>query len=133
MVWDDLDYEPERFLPDGNTRETADPVAVNLDLLETYKRLIGLRQQYPALSLGDFQTLLTDDQQQIYAYSRSLAGQTVIVALNNTRQAQTVELEVSAAGTVTDVLNDNAQYPVEDGKIRVSLAPLWGAILLKDE
>ncbi len=31
---------------------------------------------------------------------------------------------------VTDVLNDNAQYPVEDGKIRVSLAPLWGTILV---
>ncbi|MCB9100320.1 MAG: alpha-glucosidase C-terminal domain-containing protein [Anaerolineales bacterium] len=133
MVWADLDYEPERFLPDGTTRATADPVAVNLDLLNTYQRLIAIRHQYPALSLGDFQTLLTDDQPQIYAYRRRFGGQTVIVALNNTRQAQTVELEAPAAGTVTDVLNDQAQYPVEGGKIRVSLPPLWGAILLKDE
>ena len=95
MVWDDLEYAPEAYLPDGTTRATPDVVEVNVDLLQTYKRLIHLRHRFPALSLGDFRTLITDDANQVYAYSRTFEDQTLIVALNNTRHAQSVKLDIT--------------------------------------
>lgn len=129
MLWDDLVYEPEVYLPDGSKREIPDPVEVNTDLYQTYKKLIWLRHQYPALSLGDFQTVLTDDEKQVYAYRRSLDGQTLLVALNNTRQTQQVELDTPTAERLIDVLNDGVEYTVSEGKVMLELRPLWGAIL----
>lgn len=133
MLWDDLVYEPEAYLPNGSKRETSDSVEVNTDLYQTYKKLIRLRHQYPALSLGGFQTVLTDDTKQVYAYRRSLDGQTLLVALNNTRQAQQVELETPAAARLNDVLNEGAEYTASAGKVSLVLPPLWGVVLLKVE
>jgi glycosidase len=129
MVWDDLQYQPEACLPDGTTRATPDTVEVNIDLRQTYKGLIRIRHQYPALSLGDFQTLLTDDRNQIYAYLRHWEDQAMVIALNNTRQTQTVELNVPGTGSLRDVLNNDAEYSIRAGKVQVSLPRLWGAIL----
>jgi glycosidase len=132
MVWADIKYQPEVYLPNGNIRETPDVVEVNTDLLQTYKTLIHIRHQYPALSLGDFETLLTDDQHEIYAYRRTVDEQTVIIALNNRRQTQQVGLNLAGARKVTDVLNNDAEYDVLDGKVRLHLSPLWGSILVAD-
>jgi glycosidase len=132
MVWDDMQYQPECYLPDGTTHETPDTVEVNIDLLQTYRKLIRIRHQHPALSLGDFQTLLVDNQNQIYAYRRSFEGQIAIIALNNTRQTRLVELNIASTGTLKDVLNNNAEQPTQDGKVRLSLAPLWGSILVAE-
>ena len=128
MVWDDLTYAPEAYLPDGTKRATPDTVAVNADLLRTYKTLIRIRHQYPALRVGDFQTLLADDARQIYAYRRQFEGQTLIVALNNTRQPQQVTLEIPGAARVQDALRDNAECVVNNGKVTLELPPLWGVI-----
>ena len=75
-----MGYQPEVCLPDGTLRETPDTVDVNNDLFQTYKRLIHLRRHYPTLSLGGFQTILTDDRREIYVYSRSFQAQALIVA-----------------------------------------------------
>lgn len=128
MVWDDLTYAPEVFLPDGSRRATPDSVSVNADLLLTYRKLIHLRHRYPALSLGDFQTLLADDERQIYVFRRSHAGQSLIVALNNQRQSQPLTLNLPAVETVVDVLNGEA-YNVLTGVVTLELRPLWGAVL----
>jgi len=57
--------------------ESADPQSV----LSYYKSLIKLRNQTPALLEGDFQPLL-EDHEQIFAFKRTLANQTWIVAVN---------------------------------------------------
>ncbi len=130
MVWDDLAYEPETHLPDGTLRQIPNVVEANTDLLETYKTLIHIRHRYPALRLGDFQTLLTDDENQIYVYQRSLENQTLVVALNNTRQVQRLDLETPAAGLFRDVLHDSAEFALKEEKITLELKPLWGVILI---
>jgi cyclomaltodextrinase / maltogenic alpha-amylase / neopullulanase len=128
MVWDDLAYVPEVFLPDGSRRAVPDTVEVNQDLLATYKLLIHLRNTHPALSLGDFQTLRTDDANQVYIYRRSYAGETLVVALNNTRQEQEIEVDVPD-GRVVDILQGVKEYIAQQGKVLVHLPALWGAIL----
>jgi glycosidase len=130
MVWDDLEYEPEVVLPDGNRRANPDTVEVNRDLLQTYQRLIRIRRQHPALSLGDFQTLLTDDERQIYAFRRGLEAQTVVVALNSADQPQQLELQAAGVAAWTDVLNGGAEQLPQDGKVRLQLAPRWGSVLV---
>ena len=82
------------------------------------------------MSLGDFQTLLADDKNQIYVYRRCLEEQTLIVALNNTRRAQQIALDIPATGCLKDVLHDSAEYTVQEGKVALELQPLWGAILV---
>lgn len=129
MVWDDLTYAPEACRPDGSIAEPPDSVAVNHDLLQTYKQLIALRRSLPALSLGEFETLLIDDARQIYAYRRSLPEQQVIVALNNTRQTQQVVLALPDTASVRDQLH-NVVYPVHNGQVVLTLPPLWGAVLV---
>ena len=130
MVWDDLRYEPEAALPDGHPRPAPDGVRVNRDLFQTYKTLIQIRRAYLALSLGAFETVLTDDTRQIYAYRRHLGEQTILVALNNTRAAQHVSIHVDGTTRATDVLNGSAPVHVASGAVELELAPLWGSILL---
>ncbi len=128
MVWDDLTYAPEICLPNGSQRATPEGVAVNADLLQTYKKLIHLRHSYPALSLGDFQTLLADDERQIYVFRRSYEDQRLIVALNNQRQSQQLALELPPVVTVVDVLNGRT-YNGQAGAVTLELRPLWGVVL----
>lgn len=132
MVWADMEYQPEVSLPDGTTRDTPDTVEVNTDLLQTYKTLIHIRHQYLALSLGDFETVLTDDQHEIYAYRRTFEEKTLVIALNSTRQTQQVELNLAGTGNVKDVLNNHSKYAMQDGKVRLPLSPLWGSILVAE-
>lgn len=103
-------------------------MAVNGDLFQTYKKLIQLRNQHSALSLGDFQTLLTDDEREIYVYRRSYAGQTLIVALNNKRHSQQLTLELPPGSSPVDLLNGES-YSAHAGKATIELRPLWGVVL----
>jgi len=130
MLWEDLQYSPESYNPDGTQRAEPDSVAVNTSLLQAYKRLIHLRNQHRALSLGDFQTLLIDDSRQLYAFRRSYGDQSLIVALNNTRRPQRAELHLAHGERLVDVLNGEEEYPVEAGSVSLPLQPLWGAVLL---
>jgi alpha-glucosidase len=46
-----------------------------------YRRLAELRRQVPALVAGDWKLLLEDDE-QIFAFERSLAGERVVTLAN---------------------------------------------------
>ncbi|MEC8733380.1 MAG: DUF3459 domain-containing protein, partial [Planctomycetota bacterium] len=56
--------------------------AVMPELLERYKRMIRLRNEHPALRRGSFQTLLTDDEQDLFVFLRAHEGEELLVALN---------------------------------------------------
>ncbi|MBK9053135.1 MAG: glycoside hydrolase family 13 protein [Chloroflexi bacterium] len=82
MVWRDLAYEPETTLPDGSPRPTPDEVTFDEALFASYQQLIRLRRQSPALRLGDYQTLLTDDARCLFAFARRYEEEEVLVVLN---------------------------------------------------
>jgi cyclomaltodextrinase / maltogenic alpha-amylase / neopullulanase len=52
----------------------------DLDVLDSYKRLISLRHQYPALRTGAYRVLYADET--VYVFSRVLDTQEIIVAVN---------------------------------------------------
>lgn len=130
MVWDDLTYDPEVCHPDGSKR-SPDTVQVEHDLLEHYRRLIHIRNDYPALQIGNFRTLITDDARGLYAFSRSYREQTVIVVLNNSPKPQTLNLELPDGIGLRDVLNDR-QYRATDGTLQTEIEPRWGVVLVNE-
>jgi maltose alpha-D-glucosyltransferase/alpha-amylase len=64
-------------------------------LLWWMKRLIALRQRFPALSRGTFEPL-TPDNQRVLAFIRSYDEQRILVAANLSRFTQYAELDLSA-------------------------------------
>ena len=82
MVWPDFEYEPETAHPHGKTRP-ADDVAFDTGLRDYYRILIRARRESPALSHGEFQTLLADDDRQVVAFARAAGDDEVVVVINN--------------------------------------------------
>ncbi|MGB9871949.1 MAG: alpha amylase N-terminal ig-like domain-containing protein [Anaerolineae bacterium] len=109
--------------------------------MDGYYALLGqARAAHPALRVGSFDTLLTDDAARIYAYGRRWISGTVadaaVVILNRDATTHPVVVDVSGylgAGTVlTDVLAGGTPYTISaDGRITVTnLAPMSGTLLV---
>jgi glycosidase len=47
-----------------------------------FRRAIAVRSAYPALRRGSIETVLTDDEQDVWVFIRKFEGQEVLVALN---------------------------------------------------
>lgn len=130
MIWEDMKYDDEVFLPDGSKKEKPDKVEVNKDLLEHYKKLIHIRNSHEALQLGDFNSLLCDDENEIYAFSRSYGDEYIVVVLNNSNEKHESKIEVEKEGTFVDLLNKDRTYEVKDRTLTVETDKKWGNILL---
>jgi alpha-glucosidase len=67
-------------------------------LLSFYRRMLDLRKNNPALIAGDYQSLTTGAEvdEQVLAFLRRTAEQTVLVAMNYSERAQ--ELDLAASG-----------------------------------
>jgi len=129
MIWEDMSYEDEVTLPDGSVKEIGDKVEVNKDLQAHYKKLIALRRELPALRTGSFETVLVDDQRQLYGFKRSLGGEDVFVVLNNSGERQ--EAALPAGGAWTDRLSGQEFRGEGPGPITVQLPPSSAAVLVR--
>lgn len=131
MIWEHLQYGDEALLPDQKPRAKADKVAADLDLLAHYRTCIRIRNQHPALRVGDFKTLLTDDAGSWYAFSRSTAAETVVVVLNNGDAAGTARIK-TGPGTWKDELGGKQTWVADrEGFITVPVDARWGAVLVR--
>jgi glycosidase len=131
MVWSDLKYDNEVCLPDQSKKEAADKVEFNKDTFTHYKKMISIRNKYPALQLGDFKTLLIDEKNEIYAFERTLDNQSIIIVLNNSLVNKSITLSTQHNEYYKDLLNEE-MIIVEDGKINFNLEGKWGRVLLKE-
>ena len=129
MVWDDLDYADEVFLPDGKKKPVPDKVVANKELFGHYRKLIALRNELESLRVGSFETLVTDDERQIYGFKRKLGEEEVVVLLNNAGEEQTVEFP--GGGGWRDRWNDSDAVSNDDGVVEVVLPRRGGAILVR--
>lgn len=130
MVWDDLDYEDERTLPDGRRKAESDRVEVNRDLFEHYRELIALRRELPALRRGSFETVLLDDERQIYGVRRRLGDAEVLVVLNNSDNRH--ESVLPLTGRWRNRWKGGGAVSGVGGGLRVELEPRGAAILVRD-
>jgi glycosidase len=133
MVWENMKYYDEVYLPDQTKREHPDKVEFNKDLFSFYKKLINIRNDNEALRTGDFKTLITDDKNQVYGFQRTTKNKRIIVLLNNSDQPQTVEIKFRHIVEFSDMLNNNKEYKLNKGIVSVTIKPLWGCILLEKQ
>ncbi len=95
MVWAEFNHAPEMVKADGSSYPEPQVVAVNQDMLAHYRKLIHIRNNYPALQTGAYRTLATFDKEQVFAFERSLPGaRTVWVILNNSSENQEFALSI---------------------------------------
>lgn len=70
-----------------------------------YQQLIQLRKKYDIITYGDYQLVLEDDP-QIFAYTRNLENEKLIVVSNFYGEETTVELPVHVEGTAKILISN---------------------------
>ncbi|NWF89062.1 MAG: alpha-glucosidase C-terminal domain-containing protein [Ignavibacteriaceae bacterium] len=131
MVWDDLKYEDEVYLPNQSIKNQPDKVEANNDLLEHYKKLISIRNENLALQLGDFETVLVDNEKELYAFTRGYNNEKLLVVINNSNTRQSAEINIPTDTKWVDLLNENTEHSVTKTNFKVSVNAKWGLILKK--
>ena len=127
MVWDDIDYAPERYNPDGSMRP-PDIVIADHELFDHYKTLITIRNQNPPLQYGDYRTLLADDDNDVYAFSRTVDDQEIIVVLNNSIREQSITIPRMDGNVWIDLLN-HRRFDCSEEIAPLIVPTKWGVIL----
>ncbi len=99
------------------------------DLLTYFQRLGALRKQFPVLTSGKRKVVHLNVQNGTYAYLRTSETSPVLVVLNTSRCAQTINVPVTPFQTlVKDQLNGN-QVTVSEDSVKVSLAAQSAAFI----
>lgn len=81
MIWEDIQYEDS-------------DVSINSDLFDFYKKAISIRRNNVSLNIGDFQTLIANDSENLYAFMRSFAKQKIVVVINNSDSDKVIQLPI---------------------------------------
>ncbi len=102
-----------------------------------YKRLIDLRHTNETVALGDW-NVLDADSKDVYAFTRTLGSETLLVFANTSRTedveipAQTAELLEGAAGVTADnVLISNESIESLSEQLRAGVLKPWTAAVVK--
>lgn len=130
MLWPDIDYANEVYLPDG-TKRSPDKVEINQELKIHYKTLIDIRNTYPALREGSFKTILVDDTQDLYGFERELNGQRIWVVFNNSSDLRQIKLDKPNSDSFKHVFG-KPSLDQTASNISFELAAKSAAILLKN-
>jgi glycosidase len=120
MLWEDLQpYEK----PEENF--------VMKDHLEFYRAAIALRHAHPALRSGSFETLLTDDAADVWAFLRADERERLVVALNASQSSRSVRIPVPGGDRTWSVVfgAPPGQVPARGGVVELTLGPLSGLVL----
>lgn len=138
-VWQDDPYnrQPYPWLDESGTPYYAHLQSeMARDALYTYyATLTEARNGHPALSTGDYRTLLIDDTLKLYAYGRNLPGlDSAVVLINRNTVPQSVEIDVLGylpiGTTYQDVLSLTTYTVNSEGKLPAVSAPANGGAVL---
>ena len=131
MLWKELTYEPETNDPLGRSR-LVDSVKFDLELFNWYKKLIAIRKENKAFSLGDIYFFLIDNENKIIGFSRSLDSETIFVVINNKNMNDEVNINLEKFKIDNKKLTDLLDTSAIKGKsniYKVKLKPYGLAIL----
>lgn len=119
--------------PDCRRTMIWDTLRWNIDLHNYYKKLINIRKNYPSLRKGFYKTLLLDDENNIFAFTREIGNEKSIVILNNSSECKTLNLKSPFKKTQKwfDVLN-NVTYKQENNIIKIKNIPPISGLVLTD-
>lgn len=117
----------------------------NTELLEWYKKIIGLRHKYDALKTGEWHCLHAEGD--VYGYVRRVAngrdvfgrvkedGVALVLLNRSTDKAVELSLDIRqwCSGPLVDVLQGDVEIQPDRGILRVSLQPLEGKLYIQTE
>ena len=96
-------------------------------LLLYAKELIHLRKKNPALRRGDFKRLWSANG--VYAFSRSLDGQTFIIALNVSESPQQAEVRFEAKKSPKTMFGEASNVSVSGDRLKFTIPDRSGVVL----
>lgn len=102
----------------------------DMNLLETYRRLIGLRRENKALCLGGILELVTSAT--VFAYARIYGEKTVVVAVRQGDEQETVSLPLCRLGLQSGTMRDfysGQEYSFQRGCLKLDMAACDSAVL----
>jgi neopullulanase len=93
------------------------------DLLHDFQRLIALRKAHPALRRGSFAALYASND--VYAFARSLDGETFVIVLNSSQESRRVDIPLKELNPATRLYHvwERTPHEVVDGVVRGLLVP----------
>ncbi len=131
MVWPELKYDPETTDPLGRPR-SIDSVKFDSRLFNWYKKLISIRNENKALSLGDLNFFLINNDKKILGYSRTLNSETIFVLINNKNKDEEITLDMNKLNDrnkeLINLLNENS-IRGENNLYKIELKPYSIGIL----
>lgn len=127
MVWDDLVYEDE-VASISKTPRPRDQVFFDHDLHDYYKKLIHLRKQEVALRRGDFKTLYSDDLRDVFAYSREMNAEQILIIINNSNRMQDIVIPGQLSASWTDLWSGEI-FKSDKSALKLSVEAKQGKIL----
>jgi len=113
-----LPIEKGKYIPNVESQE-KDPDS----LLNTVRKLIRIRQQYPALQAdGDFSVLYAEENKYPFVYVRSMGNERILVALNPSGMNKTVSIKASDIKEISLILQDNVQsIEIKKGMLNIKM------------
>lgn len=131
MIWDDIEYEDERYLPDQSLKPSVDKVKQDKNLFKHYQALINIRNENEVLQTGEVKTILADDENNIYAFSRFNSEDEIIIVLNNNTSAITTEIRIANPGQYKKLFG-KGNLKAGGNKIRADI-PAKDGIIFRNE
>jgi neopullulanase len=91
------------------------------------KDVIALRKHSPALRRGDYQRLWSANG--TFAFSRSLKGDTVVIALNTSESPQEAIVAFEAKGNPRVLVGEAHDFSIKDGRLHFKIPGRCGVML----
>lgn len=109
------------------------PTLRDRGILGTYIQMTQIRAENPAIRTGSFETILVDAERGVYAFSRKLDNNEVLVFINTSDEQQTITYSADweRGAKFKDLLTGKKIKP-ESGEIELQLDRKWGAILTRN-
>ena len=124
MVWPGLDYDDEKAHPFGKERPT-DKVEFNRELFNWYKSMISIRKENEALSLGDIEFFVIDEDKEVFGYKRVYNDEEIWTIVNNNPDKFDLSYMhdlFPMNKKVKDLITGN-EYSFDNKKLRSQLKP----------
>ncbi|MFZ5947909.1 MAG: glycoside hydrolase family 13 protein [Stygiobacter sp.] len=91
-VWKEFKYDDETTHPFGLPRK-ADKVKFDDNLFNFYKKMIKIRKENKALSLGSIDFFINENQKNLIVYERIFNGEKLFIVGNNNTKKEKVNLK----------------------------------------
>jgi glycosidase len=136
MLWREFIYEDETY--EVIRPDIEDPVEnrFNVQIANTYRLMNLIRQKNPAMRTGSFETVIVDDEKELFVYKRKLDRNEVVVFLNNGEEPQTVQWQHGwQIGTKVKrpLLGKKGDVKLKEDTLTIELGPNEGQLVVKEK